>query len=80
MVTTRSSVFAIWVTVGYFEVNEDGTLRLDPTGQGIEVGAETGEIVRNRGFCIFDRSVPMGFEPGKNHNVERGILVKSIIE
>ncbi len=81
MVTTRSSVFAIWVTVGYFEVNEDGTLRLDPTtSQGIEVGAETGEIVRNRGFCIFDRSVPMGFEPGKNHNVERGILVKSIIE
>ena len=82
--TTRSSVFAIWVTVGYFEVNTDGTLKLDPfstpPNQGIEVGADTGEIKRNRGFVIFDRSVPMAFEPGKNHNVERGILVKSIIE
>lgn len=71
--TNRSSVFAIWITVGYFEVDNQGRL-------GAEVGSDTGEVTRNRGFYIFDRSIPMGFEPGKNHNVERGILVQSIIE
>ena len=71
--TNRSSVFAIWITVGYFEVDEQGRL-------GAEVGTETGEITRNRGFFIYDRSIPVAYEPGFNHNVERGILVQSIIE
>ena len=73
LVTTKSSVFAIWITVAYFEVDEEGRV-------GAEVGSDTGDIVRNRGFYVFDRSIPMAFEPGKNHNVERGILVQSIIE
>jgi len=71
--TNRSSVFAIWVTVGYFEVDEDGRL-------GAEIGADSGEIVRNRAFYIFDRSIPVAYEPGKNHNVDKGILLKSIVE
>lgn len=79
LVTTRSSVFAIWITVGYFEVDETGAL-VDANMGGKEIGAETGEVKRNRGFYVFDRSIPVAFEPGKNHNVERGILVKSIIE
>ena len=79
LVTTRSSVFAIWITVGYFEVDETDTLR-DISCGGVELGSDTGEVTRNRGFYIFDRSIPMAFEPGKNHNVERGILVQSIIE
>ncbi|MGY8750292.1 MAG: hypothetical protein ACKVHR_19800, partial [Pirellulales bacterium] len=73
LVTTRSSVFAIWVTVGYFEINENGEL-------GTEIGSDTGDVSRNRGFFMFDRSIPMAFEPGKNHNIEKGILVESIIE
>ena len=80
LVTTRSSVFAIWITVGYFECEISGALKTDAAGNGIEVGVETGEVKRNRGFYIFDRSIPMAFEPGKNHNVERGILVQSMIE
>jgi len=73
LTTNRSSVFAIWITVAYFEVDGNGLV-------GEEVGIDTGEAVRNRGFYVFDRSIPMAFEPGRNHNVERGILVQSIIE
>lgn len=73
LVTTKSSVFAVWVTVGYFEVDENGLI-------GAEIGADTGDVKRNRGFFMFDRSIPMAFEPGKNHNIEKGILVESIIE
>ncbi|MDG2183217.1 MAG: hypothetical protein P8L78_16120 [Mariniblastus sp.] len=73
LVTSKSSVFAVWVTVGYFEVDENGLV-------GAEIGADTGDVQRNRGFFMFDRSIPMAFEPGKNHNIEKGILVETIIE
>ncbi len=76
LTTTRSSVFAIWITVGYFEVNENGVLK----GINRELGIDIGQVKRNRGFFIFDRSIPVAFEPGKNHNIDRAILVRSIIE
>lgn len=79
MATTKSSVFAVWVTIGFFEVDETGALR-PGAGNGIELGLETGEVQRHRGFFIFDRSIPVGFEPGKNHNIENAVIVKSIIE
>ena len=83
LTTTRSSVFAIWITVGYFEVDEDDVLMTNTTGTGpvgVEVGKDSGGAVRNRGFYLFDRSIPVAYEPGKNHNIERAILVESIIE
>ena len=80
LVTSRSSVFAVWVTVGYFQVNAAGSLKPGASGKGIEAGADSGTMRRNRGFFLVDRSIPVAFEPGKNHNVERAILVKSIIE
>ena len=79
LTTTRSSVFAIWITVGYFEVDASGALK-PGTGNGVELGADIGRTKRNRGFFIFDRSIPVAFEPGKNHNIDRAILVRSIIE
>lgn len=77
LVTTRSSVFAIWITVGKFEVTHepDGSLEL-----GAELGIETGDIERHRAFYMFDRSIPVAFEPGENHNVERAIIAETIIE
>ena len=80
LVTSRSSVFGVWVTIGYFEVNPGGALKTRFDGSGFEAGVETGETIRHRGFYLVDRSVPVAFEPGKNHNVDRAILIKSIIE
>ena len=80
LVTSRSSAFAIWITVVYFELDQDGSLKTKFDGSGEELGAETGELKRNRGFYIFDRSIPVAFEPGKNHNVDRAILVRTMIE
>jgi hypothetical protein len=74
LVTTRSSVFAIWITVGLFEVDANG----DVTGN--ELGSDSGEVRRSRGFFVLDRSIPVAFEPGKNHNVERAIRVSSFLE
>ncbi len=93
VVTTRSNVYAIWITVGYFQVQSpplDSTGTALPFGPGTpypdgyqlmaEMGSDTGEVERHRGFYIFDRSIPVAFEPGKNHNFEEGLLLRRFIE
>jgi hypothetical protein len=71
--TTRSSVFAIWITTGYFAVDGNGRL-------GAEIGSDVGSVKRNRGFYMIDRSIPVAFEPGVNHNVDDIVLLKTLIE
>lgn len=99
MTTTRSNVFAIWVTVGFFEVEEVepwtgnadqvaryGTQevynRVYPDGYtfGKEAGIETGEVERIREFAIVDRTIPVAFEPGANHNIDEMIRLRRKIK
>ena len=94
--TARSNVYAVWITVGYFEVspwygvngsgvpNPSGAQVFDqahPDGYqlGQELGADTGEIARHRGFYIIDRTIPVGFLRGVDDNVNC-ILLKRFIE
>ena len=74
LTTCRSNVYAVWVTIGMFEV--------DPVsgGLGQEIGSETGEVQRHRAFYMIDRSIPVAYEPGENHNVDRAILVRRFVE
>ena len=47
---------------------------------GRQLGSDTGEISRQRAFYIVDRSIPVAFEPGENHNVDKSILLRRMIE
>ena len=94
LLTTHSNVYAIWITVGYFEVhpwNANEPLNknaiplpdiVHPDGfqLGLELGSDTGEIKRHRAFYIIDRSIPVAFAPGENHNIDKAILLRRMIE
>ncbi len=94
LVTTRSNVYAIWVTIGYFEVEtitqatvppgltpqEIAEIYPDGYQLGQELGSDTGDITRHRGFFIVDRSLPVGFKRGEDLNVDQAILIRRIIE
>jgi hypothetical protein len=86
LVTTRSNVYAVWVTVGYFEVNRVQPNAADPGfcpdgwQLGRELGADTGEIKRHRAFFLIDRTIPVGFLRGEDLNVEECVLLERYIE
>jgi len=82
MLTTRSNVYAVWITVGYFEVEQVPVDDGHPDGYrlGAEVGMDTGEIKRHRAFYIIDRSRPVAFERGRDHNSQDAIVLRRFIE
>jgi len=43
---------------------------------GIEYGADKGEVERFKAFYIIDRTVPVGYRTGEDHNIEKTILVR----
>ncbi|QDU76402.1 hypothetical protein Pan97_34510 [Bremerella volcania] len=79
---TQSNVFAVWITIGYFEVEPVAVSPTHPDGWRLaeELGNDTGEINRHRAFYIIDRSIPVGYVPGEDLNVEDTIMLKRFIE
>jgi hypothetical protein len=97
LTTQRSSVFAVRITVGYFELEEVAIpIPNDPnvplqnvsfsnglvewrTAIGREHGLDRGTVRRDRAFYVVDRSIPVGFFPGENLNVDQAVLIRKYL-
>jgi hypothetical protein len=90
-VTTHSNVYAVWITVGNFEVQRIPLSQLgsspdlaksNPDGYQLvrELNSDLGAVSRHRAFFIYDRTIPVGFQRGENLNVDKGILTQRIIQ
>jgi hypothetical protein len=67
--TNRSHLFAVWITLRTMEQTPPPNPVSDP------------DTVRyHRMFFIYDRSKPVAFEAGKDHNVRDGILLKRVLQ
>ncbi len=67
LVSQQSNVFAVHLTVGYFEY--------DPAeGIGREYEDQAGGLQRSRSMFILDRSIPVGYRVGEDINTENAIL------
>jgi hypothetical protein len=67
--TNRSHLFAVWITLRTMEQTPPPNPVSDP------------DTVRyHRMFFIYDRSKPVAFEAGKDHNVRDGILLERVLQ
>lgn len=85
--TVRSHQYAVWVTVGFFEVVQEGNPQLalaDPAlvvdQLGREVGKDRGENVRHRSFFIIDRTKAVGFNPMNPDDFRKMVVYERRIE
>ena len=75
LTTSRTHQYAVWITVGFFEVRRQGDLLMAAAGAGTqaatlaydilgpEVGASTGATTRYRSFFIVDRLKLTAYDP-----------------
>jgi hypothetical protein len=82
LTTTRSNVFAVWITVGFFEVEPFAVDAAHPDGYALttELGIDTGEVRRHKAFYVIDRTIPVGYENGRDYNTGNAILHKTHVE
>ena len=67
--TNRSHLFAVWITLRTMERTPPPNSISDPD-----------TVKYHRMFFIYDRSKPVAYEAGKDHNVRDGILLKRVLQ
>jgi hypothetical protein len=86
LTTVRTHQYAVWITVGFFEVTRPGnadlidsapTLAYDKLGR--EIGLN-GKIIRYRGFYVVDRTRATGFAPGNPGDYHSCVVYGHVIQ
>jgi hypothetical protein len=88
LTTVRTHQYAVWITIGFFEILRQGDIAMLAQGNprlafdvmGPEVGAVTGKNVRFRGFFLVDRLKLSGFDPGNTGSVRSAVVYRKVIQ
>jgi hypothetical protein len=85
--TVRTHQYAVWVTVGLFEVTKPGNPQLAATNPslavdqlGPEVGKAQGNNKRYRSFFVIDRARATGFNPREPGDFRELVIYRRRIE
>ena len=92
LTTVRTHQYAVWITIGFFEVKRQGdplmananpgtslaTLGFDILGP--EIGASTGQTTRYRGFFLVDRTKLYGFDDTTPGSFTPAVVYRQMIE
>lgn len=87
LTTVRTHQYAVWITVGFFEVTKQGdptvgntasALAYDRLGQ--ELNIQNGKNIRYRSFFVIDRTRAVGFSPQAPGNFRECIVYRQPIE
>jgi hypothetical protein len=85
--TVRTHQYAVWITIGFFEVVQPGNPQLAYSKPaqaydqlGMEIGALEGKNTRYRGFFILDRTRATGFNPTNAGDFRDVIVYRKTIQ
>jgi hypothetical protein len=95
LTTVRTHQYAVWITVGFFEVLQTGDAQLFNYANavrfaggtdracdvmGLELGIIEGKNVRYRGFFLVDRTQATGFNPAAPGDFRSCVVYRQTIE
>jgi large repetitive protein len=87
LTTVRTHQYAVWITVGFFQVIQQGDPILSDVNPsaamdilGEEIGLLDGRSVRYRAFFIVDRTKAVGFNPQQPGNFRDCVVYRQVIE
>jgi hypothetical protein len=88
LTTVRTHQYAVWITVGFFEVTRQGDIGMLATGTpqlafdilGAEIGAVSGKSIRFRGFFLVDRLRLNGFDPTNTGSFRSAVVYRKVIQ
>ncbi len=87
LTTPRTHQYAVWLTIGFFEVKRQGDLGMlayNPTLafdiMGPEIGAANGKSTRYRGFYLVNRLNLTGFNPSSPTGFKQALVYKQRIQ
>jgi hypothetical protein len=87
LTTVRTHQYAVWITVGFFEVTRQGDPMLANVNPalaydilGLELGLLAGKNVRYRGFFLIDRTNAIGFNPSLPSDFRQCVVYSKLIE
>jgi len=87
LTTVRTHQYAVWITVGFFEVTAAGDASLATSNPflaydqlGNELGYLDGSNKRYRGFFLIDRTRAVGFNPFQPDDFRSCVVYRQLIE
>jgi hypothetical protein len=88
LTTVRTHQYAVWITIGFFQVKRQGDIGMATVGvptlaydiMGPENGALDGSNVRFRAFYLVDRLKLTGFNPGNAGQFHQAVVYRNRIQ